>query len=387
LMVTSAGNNGSDGYSNGLHPSLDKLTGNKNCKNNLVVANANPTVHPLTGALTGLTINSGSSQGPSDDGRIKPDIAADGTNLYSTLETSNTAYGTFSGTSMASPSVAESLILLQQHYNNLHASYMKASTLKGLVCHTAYDDASNIGPDPWFGWGLLDTNASADLITKANNTPNTAVINELAMTNTSGTYSIDVVVTNPQTLKATICWTDYQGNSQNNQLNSSTPALINNLDLRIIKGAETSFPWKLDLANITSPAIKGDNNVDNVEKVEVDNASGTYTIQVSKKGLIFGGTQNYSLIISGFNQVVLGTKDHLLSQFNVYPNPTNDILNYEIPANYTVNSIEVYDISGKKINVTQGANQTINTTNLQNGLYFVKFMIDGTVVTKKFIKQ
>uniref|UniRef100_UPI0030CA30A2 S8 family serine peptidase n=1 Tax=uncultured Flavobacterium sp. TaxID=165435 RepID=UPI0030CA30A2 len=101
LEVTSAGNSGMDTYSNGLAPGLDKLTGEKNAKNNLVVANANPTVNPITGAITNLVINGSSSQGPSDDGRIKPDITADGTNVLSTIETSTTSYGTATGTSMS----------------------------------------------------------------------------------------------------------------------------------------------------------------------------------------------------------------------------------------------------------------------------------------------
>ncbi len=40
---------------------------------------------------------------------------------------------------MSAPSVAGSLILLQQHYEDLHGTgnYMKAATLKALVIHTA----------------------------------------------------------------------------------------------------------------------------------------------------------------------------------------------------------------------------------------------------------
>ncbi|HZZ75651.1 MAG TPA: S8 family serine peptidase, partial [Puia sp.] len=44
-----------------------------------------------------------SSWGPSDDGRIKPDLVADGINVLSCVSTSNNAYAIFSGTSMSSP--------------------------------------------------------------------------------------------------------------------------------------------------------------------------------------------------------------------------------------------------------------------------------------------
>jgi hypothetical protein len=41
---------------------------------------------------------------------------------------------------------------------------MKSATLKGLVCHTAFD-GGNIGPDYIYGWGLLDMPKAAQAIT------------------------------------------------------------------------------------------------------------------------------------------------------------------------------------------------------------------------------
>lgn len=386
LMVTSAGNSGTVSYSNGLYPGIDKLTGEKNSKNNLVIANANPTVN-FSGALTQLAINSSSSQGPSDDGRVKPDIAADGTNLYSSSNASTTSYDTSSGTSMASPSVAGSLILLQRHYNNLHASYMKSATLKGLVCHTAFDDSNSIGPDVRFGWGLLNTRDAALAITNANSATPVAIINELNITQSS-TYSVQVIVSTPQTLKATICWTDVPGVSKNNQLNSSTPALINDLDLRIIKDTEISFPWKLDLNSINTGAIKGDNTVDNVEKVEVENATGTYTIQVTHKGTLDGGLQNYGLIISGFDQQSLSNNDLIRAQILVYPNPVTDLLHVTNPTN--INKYELYDIQGRLIkseNLTNQNSFNIDTFMLIKGVYMLNLITENGSFVEKIVKK
>ncbi|QBZ96615.1 S8 family serine peptidase [Flavobacterium sangjuense] len=387
LPVMSAGNSGNETYSNGLYPGIDKLTGEKNSKNNLVVANANPTVNQFNGTLTNLAINSSSSQGPSDDGRVKPDIAADGTNLYSSSNETTTSYATLSGTSMASPSVAGSLILLQQHYNNLHASFMKSATLKGLVCHTAFDDESSIGPDVRYGWGLLNTRDAALAITNANSATPIAIINELNLTQSSS-YTVRVIVTTPQTLKATICWTDVPGTPKNNQLNSPSPALVNDLDLRITKDTEVNFPWKLDLSSLNTGAIKGDNTVDNVEKVEVENATGTYTIEVTHKGTLDGGSQNYSLIVTGFDQEDLANNNFSRDQILVYPNPVNDLLHINNASSIT--KYELYDIQGRLIkseNLTNQNSINIDTFMLIKGVYMLNLITENGSFVEKIVKK
>ena len=338
--------------------------------------------------MSAMPINASSSQGPTDDGRIKPDIAADGTSLFSTSNASTSSYDTLTGTSMASPSVAGSLILLQQLNNNLNSSYLKSATLKGLVCHTAVDDVTNVGPDPYFGWGLMDTNAVATLLINENSATPTTVIEEYQL-NQGGTYTINVQVSNPKLLKATICWTDVPGTSKNSQLNSTTPVLVNDLDLRIIKGAETNFPWKLDLTNITSPAIKGDNIVDNVEKVEVDNALGIYTVQVSHKGTLSGTNQAYSLIISGYDQIVLNNADFSTNSIAVYPNPTSDKININSSKN-AILSYQIFDMQGRFIASEKINNLTdfsIDMSSLNTGVYFIQLNSEEGVSRHKIVKK
>ncbi len=298
LMVVAAGNDGDDNTANTSPLSgntlYDKLSGHATSKNNLVIANAQDANIDAAGNLVSVSINSSSSEGPTDDLRIKPDLTGNGTTVYSTFETSNTAYGNLTGTSMASPNVTGSLLLLQEHYRNTNGVFMRAATLKGLALHTA-DDAGLAGPDAIFGWGLLNAKRAAETIT-SNGT--TSMISQLTLTQ-GQTYTITVNADGVNALLASISWTDVPGTANTGTVNPTTRYLVNDLDIRVTKGTTVSTPWKL-----TGPAAnaKGDNNVDPYERVDVAGATGTYTITVTHKGTLSSGSQNYTLIVTGITQ-------------------------------------------------------------------------------------
>ncbi|HJU45806.1 MAG TPA: T9SS type A sorting domain-containing protein, partial [Chitinophagaceae bacterium] len=176
-------------------------------------------------------------------------------------------------------------------------SFMRSATLKGLIIHTADEAGTAAGPDYRFGWGLINMQRAATVV-KANNTGN-QYIEENVLAN-GGTYTKTIVVTGTGPLSATICWTDPKGTVDNsNTLNNPALKLVNDLDLRIKTGISTYLPWKLNPANPSAAATKGDNILDNVEKVEVPNIlPGIYTIEVTHKGTLERGSQAYSLIIS-----------------------------------------------------------------------------------------
>ncbi len=304
LPVFAAGNDGT--YSNTVplngNPEFDKLSYGQTAKNNLVVANASNVPVDADGSLTaGVSINPSSSQGPTDDFRIKPDITGYGTFVYSTDILNDLSYSYKTGTSMAAPNVTGSLLLLQQHYNNLNnGSFMRAATLKGLALHTA-DDAGDIaGPDAVFGWGLLNAKAAAQEIT-ANGV--TSVISELTL-NPGQSYSLLVEADGVNDLVASISWTDPPGTANPGTANLTTPVLVNDLDIRVTKGGAIYSPYRLTGVNSNST---GDNNVDPYERVDITGASGSYTITVSHKGSLARGSQDYSLIVTGVSNVCNGT--------------------------------------------------------------------------------
>src|SRR5215470_4890179 len=91
-------------------------------------------------------------------------------------------------------------------------------------------------------------------------------------------YNVLVVV-NPGDpfFKATLAWDDAPGTP------NVSPALVNDLDLVVFDPSNTQrFPWTLDAANPTNPAVATQKNaVDNIEQVYVASpAAGVWRIEV-----------------------------------------------------------------------------------------------------------
>ncbi len=300
LIVKAAGNDKGDGSGQSSHPQdggsdgYDCIGYSANAKNILTVG----AVSDVSGGYSspsGVTLASFSSTGPCDDSRIKPDIVGNGVGVYSTFNTSNTSYNNLDGTSMASPNVTGSLLLLQEHYYDTQSQYMKAATLKALAIHTADECGSYTGPDYKFGWGLLNTATAANLIT---NKDTYSLINE--ETYSGSTYTLEVTASGTEPLMVTIVWADPAGTPVADALDPTDIMLVNDLDMTITGSGGPYYPYKLSAASPSSAATTGDNNVDNVEKIYIASPSaGTYTITINHDGSISGGSQNFSIIVSG----------------------------------------------------------------------------------------
>ncbi|MFN4026632.1 MAG: S8 family serine peptidase [Flavobacterium sp.] len=392
LPVVSAGNDRNSNAStilsnqNQLKFGYDLIRGQNNAKNCLTIG-AVSSVTSYTDPSS-VVMSSFSSWGPTDDGRIKPEVVAKGVSVFSSVATSDTSYDTYQGTSMASPAVAGSCILLQQHYNNLFSNYMRSSTLKGLVMHTAKEAGFYDGPDYEFGWGLVDNVAAANLVTAK--ATGAAVIDELILNNNS-TYTRTLTVDNPSNIKVSICWTDPAPTAFNTGVTDPNVSyLVNDLDLKITKNQEIFYPWSLNKNLPSDPATKtGTNNVDIFERIDLENASGLYTITVSHKGILPGSGQRFSLIISGNNLSNLNVNDFESDSLSLYPNPTKNVLNYSVPEELVLKSIVISDVTGKTImsNSADFYSSQIDVSSLSSGIYFITFNTENKSLTKKFVKQ
>lgn len=280
----------SDGWDNG---GFDTMETTACAKNIMTIGAVNDATSGAVRVAANGTMSGFSGWGPTDDGRIKPDLVANGVNLYSTWDTATNAYSTISGTSMATPNAAGSAILLQQLYaTNFAGRVMRASTLKGLLIQTA-DDLGRPGPDYTFGWGLMNVKLAADYI--RSNASYSIIEGRLFTGKDTDTYTINWSGAGP--VRATLCWTDPAG-APKTTLDNTNRVLVNDLDLRLRRNTTTNFPYVLNAASPTNNATTGDNIVDNVEQILLAApTSGTYTITVSHKGTLTNG-QDYALILS-----------------------------------------------------------------------------------------
>ena len=283
----------------------DTLPTTSNSKNMMIIGAVNDVTN-YTGPGS-VSMSSFSGWGPTDDGRIKPDIVANGVSLYSSNSTSNTAYATSSGTSMSSPNAAGSAGLLVQHIRNRYAGQdFKNYALRGLIIHTADECGPNPGPDYMFGWGLMNVDAACSLLTE--DTTNGHVKKDSRVrTDTLGpskpSMSRKFTYDGSGPIKVTICWTDPAGTPPAWQVDPTTPMLVRDLDVRVIGPTGTThFPWVLNPASPASAATTGDNVRDNVEQVYIASPiAGDYTVVVSHKGTL-PSTLEYALFTDNLNR-------------------------------------------------------------------------------------
>ncbi|PWH87065.1 S8 family serine peptidase [Brumimicrobium oceani] len=376
-LCKSAGNTRNDGVNTGDN-GYDLLYTVATCKNLLTIGAINDVLN-YTGPQS-ITHSAFSTWGPTDDWRIKPDLTANGVSLYSADDDSDTDYTVKSGTSMSTPSVTGAIALLQEHYHNQNSVYMKAATVKALLLGTTDEAGDNDGPDFQHGWGLINAERAAGVIS---NHGITSRINELSLTNGS-TYTADIEVDGSSPLSLTIAWTDPQGTPVSTGiLDNLTPMLVNDLDVRITKSAAVYYPWKMtpnsSSNNFDFAATKGDNFRDNVERIDINSLpAGIYTVTVTHKNTLVNGFQDFSMMINGISPNQVSTEN--FGQGNsllVYPNPSNKgYFNVKISNDWDVDNyeIQIIDLLGKvRMNNLYSEQQVkLNVSHLDSGIYIIR---------------
>ena len=224
-----------------------------------------------------------SSRGPVDDGRLKPEIVAGGANVVSTVR--NNGYTSFSGTSMAAPTVTGTLALLYQRYRQLHGGdNPPAALMKAITCNTA-DDLGNPGPDFTFGFGSLNARNAVEAIEG-----NHYFINTVSSGGTS-THTITGIPAGTHQVKVMLYWNDPAAAP------FAATTMVNNLDLSVTAGGSVHLPLVLNPnpGGVYNVATEGVDNTNNIEQVVINNPSGDLVINISGTD-IPTGQQEYVLV-------------------------------------------------------------------------------------------
>ena len=277
LHVFSAGNSNNNDCDYGAGDQWGNITGgHKQGKNVMATANVYE---------DGFLAPS-SSRGPAHDGRIKPDITANGQNQNSTDPFNQ--YAPFGGTSGAAPGVAGVSAQLHQVYQELHNGETAPSALiKGTILNTA-NDMGNIGPDFSYGWGHLNAYRGFKLLEDGRYESSTiaqGASNAHTLTVPDGAVEVRVM----------LYW------NERSAAPGTGKALVNDLDLVVTDpNGTTQLPWVLDAtpnpSTLNLPATNGEDHLNNVEQILFENpVAGSYTIDVSAFEVPFGPQEYYLL--------------------------------------------------------------------------------------------
>lgn len=264
---------------------------------NIICVGAIPVMpNGFSGSVNTLSF---STWGPTDDGRIKPDLVGSSGSILSVGSASDSAYASLGGTSMAAPNITGSLLLLQQYWHQLKGRYALNSTVKALAIHSAKRCQANAwGPDYSCGWGVPNFSLAAE-------TMRDSIKNSVQEINLLNLDSFETFVyLNPtDTLKSTLVWTDPKGITAAPVYNDPSLKLVNDLDMRVytLSDSMVAMPFVLNPANPAMPATTGDNMRDNVEQIiKTALPSAWYKVKVKHKGALqFNQAQRFSLVISG----------------------------------------------------------------------------------------
>lgn len=276
---------------------------------------------PISGDQSGG--NSGqmaafSSRGPTDDGRIKPDIVAPGTWILSTYSNmyqegydaspnprtgnyqsdgwgmpANAFYKYFGGTSMSNPTAAGGATVVRDFYQKAYGHAASAALVKATLINSAVDlaDENNDGandndfpiPNVHEGWGRINLDAATDgAAYYADNTAGLA-------TNGSASYSFNVT---GGAFKVSLVWSDAPSTE------TAAANLVNNLNLTVTSPSGATYRGNVFSGGWSATGGNAD-GVNNVENVYVQSAaSGTWTVTVSGAN-VPSGPQPFALVVRG----------------------------------------------------------------------------------------
>ena len=258
-----------------------------------------------------------SSRGPTQDGRIKPDITAPGVSVWSAQgldpNGDGTQYWQLSGTSMATPTIAGSMALVRQYYMDgwyptgapvpgngftPTAALIKATAINSAREMTgtgAYKFGESYYPNDNQGFGRLTLDdalafqgdARGLLLDDNRNGLNTGAVTNYTLAIGDASQSVEI----------TLVWSDYPGTAGCN------PCLVNDLDLTVHAPDGTLYAGNQYVGmnpGESRPNPTRSDHRNNVESVLVITGVqlGLWTVTVTAND-VPNGPQPYAIVMTG----------------------------------------------------------------------------------------
>jgi hypothetical protein len=308
VWVKAAGNEGGNGPD---EPPEDKP---KDCASNRDCLSPDSTAKNviIVGAIKDLTedpptaddikIWGASSAGPTDDGRVKPDVVANGTDLKTT--TVGGGYSKSTGTSLSSPTVTGGVAVLMELYADLQSGASpRPAEVHALLVHGAITKSGDGRPRPRFGHGVANIAAAAAVLQDTFGEGVQRLVNDV-VTEDGEVLRWEIDAPGDTELVATLAWTDVAGEVNTGDKDDPTPALVNDLDVRLIApDGAVHHPWAFVPEDLSAEAVQtGPNRRDNVERIHVAAEvalAGSWTVEVAAAGSLFDeAPQAFALVAS-----------------------------------------------------------------------------------------
>lgn len=115
----------------------------------------------------------------------------------------------------------------------------------------------------------------------------------------------------------------------------------------------------------------------------------TFTNEGGTPGTLFHSVEHIAAFslwtFADASTLTIETFDDLGSSISIVPNPASFKVNITATDETVINSIELFNISGQKIDVHLNGDNTFDVRNLSDGVYFLKIQSQKGILTKKLI--
>ena len=308
LHIFSSGNSGQSASTAGKYNGIigfANLTGQFKMAKNILTVGATDSFY---------TVSSISSKGPAYDGRVKPELVAQGED----------------GSSGAAAIVSGVAAALQQSYKINNGGNLPSSALIKAILINSANDAGPARVDYQSGFGSVNGYKAMQILVNGN------YISGSVLPAQELTYNL-IVPANTRELKITMAWIDPPATV------NAPKALVNDIDLELFypPASQTWQPWVLSnfphRDSLLLPAVRKRDGLNTVEQITLDNPSaGSYVIKVKGFALStasqsfhfawqFNAANNFEWNYPRQNDPVLAGEQNVLRWNSTLPSSTGTL--------------------------------------------------------------